>query len=156
MPAAETPRQEVIERIAESSPAWGIPYILGIENLRSHLAMARGRVADSHKAQMNALGKATGQTIEPSTEGDDMGGISVAGDTNITITAPAPPASSRKVAGPAGPFSGVLPLVLGAALGGGAGLAIPAIAGLLTDYATPAVPHTDSAWQLGLEVKDTP
>lgn len=164
----ETPQQEVVERIAESSPAWGLPFYLGLENARHALAAARRRVNDSHRAQTHALGQTIGMTdLEPSTEEEEMGGISVAGDTTINVTLPdtkpktdsIPLAQSATTAAqsiPASIGSKLLPLALATVLGGGAGAAIPLALSVFNKPPVVTQPQANPDYQLGLQVKDTP
>jgi hypothetical protein len=108
--ASQTPRQEVLDRLAEQSPSLGLPRLLGIEHLQRMLADARNRVTDSHRVQMKALG----EKPEELAKSDDMG-ISVAGDTTINIVQP----GEQKESAVAGLMKKALPLVAAAAIGGG-------------------------------------
>lgn len=148
---SQTPRREVLDRMAEQLPAWGIPHLLGVQHLANMLSAARGRVNDSHKMQIQSLAQTTGCKISDAAsnigEAEDVAGINVQGDTtnHVTImgTAPQPPASLAKKA---------MPYLLAAALGGGAAWAIPFLKGWQTSRPQPQ--STD--YQLRLEVKDTP
>lgn len=72
---------EAANRLGEQSSSLGLPRLVAIDNLQGVLADARKRVRDSHAVQMKSLGH------EVKDEGDDVG-ISVAGDTHITMAAP--------------------------------------------------------------------
>lgn len=119
---SQTPAQEVLDRAAESFPAHLMPRLVGVEHLRNMLGAARKRVDDSHKLQMFKLKETIGYepNEEAPAEEEDMGGISVAGDTHITISAP-PEQKPMQVVTKA---KSLLPgaLVAAALLGGGSGI----------------------------------
>ena len=87
---SQTPVQEALDRAAESFPAFLLPRLVGVDHLWKSLGSARKRVDDGHTMQMKKLAETLGfegQENAAASE-DDMGGISVAGDTHITITPP--------------------------------------------------------------------
>ena len=143
----QTPTEEILDRVAENWPAMHLPRWITIDHLQKSLASARSRVNDSHRSQVETLNKVTGNNVRPSSLGDEMGGINVAGDTNITNINPEPKKS-------AGLLAQLLPLALASLLGAGgmyywASQALPS--------PTPKQPvFEESDWQLGLEVKNTP
>lgn len=155
--AGQTPRQEAWDRALEQLPAWGIPHLVGIEHLRSMLSAARGRVRDSHRMQMQTLAKTTGNDIGDAAAdipgADDMGGITVAGDTTINITPQ--PAVNQPASVTAAVKSRVWPIVLAAVLSGGIGAAAP-IAYWWLHKTQPTNPVALPDYQLRLEVKDQP
>jgi hypothetical protein len=85
---SQTPRQEILDRLTEQSPVLGLPRLVAVESLRATLADARSRVKDSHRRQEHVLNGVTGASSEANPAEDDMGGISVAGDTTIHMAAP--------------------------------------------------------------------
>lgn len=120
-----------LRRVEEHSPIWVLPRLVTTLNLHQHLAAARRRLCDSHRAMMKEAGVEVGNC--------DDGGISVQGDTTIHHHAP-----------------WWLPLLFvplglaclwwfGHQVAGGA--AVPAAA---TTAANPA------NWRLGLKVSSTP
>lgn len=155
--AGQTPRQEAWDRALEQLPAWGIPHLVGIEHLRSMLSAARGRVRDSHRMQMQTLAKTTGNDIGDAAAdipgADDMGGITVAGDTTINITPQ--PAANQPAAVATAVKSRVWPIVLAAAMSGGIGAAAPLLYWWL-NKPTPQPAAKLPDYQLRLEVKDQP
>lgn len=86
----QSPTAEALDRAAESFPAFLMPRLVGVDHLMRTLSSARRRVNDSHKLQMFKLKETIGyEESKPETDEEDMGGISVAGDTHINITSPA-------------------------------------------------------------------
>lgn len=103
-PLSETLLQGA-ERIQEAvSPALGIPRLAAVDHLYRMLRGNSRRVEDSHRRQMRALDKLAGDKVPeeapPLAEDDDMG-ISVQGDTTVTIHQAAPAAKSRLAQGAA-------------------------------------------------------
>lgn len=145
---SQTPMQEALDRAAESFPAHLMPRLVGVEHLRNMLGAARKRVNDSHQMQMKTLAQTMGHEIAEqeaaaATEGDEMGGINVRGDTHINITSPAE--TAKPVASKA--LGWGTKLLVGAALcGGGAGIGY-IVRDLLKPQPAaqqPAAPNTDT------------
>lgn len=71
----KNPKLEAAERAAETYPALSAAAAaVGLQDHRQSLNSHQSRVADSHKAQMKALG------LEASQAGDEMGDIVITGD----------------------------------------------------------------------------
>lgn len=159
-------RLEALERLVEQTPVLGLPRLVTVEHLRSSLASARKRVDDSHAMQQEKLRQVLNLEPAAAASEDDMGGISVAGDTTINITAPATPAPTPTIGGdPITAEAGksllrkALPLALSAAIGGGAASLPWLFAWLNKPAAVPTAPIVLPKlpdYQLGLEVKDSP
>lgn len=161
-------RLEALERLVEQAPVLGLPRLITVEHLRSMLASARGRVNDSHRLQMESLsniaGSKAGEVKESQpTEDDEMGGISVAGDTtiNITTTNAEPKAAEagivRKAVG-GGLRRMVVPLLLGAGLpaAGAAGMAFYQWYTQRPAVVAPVVLGKDWDVKPGISVSDQP
>lgn len=141
MNATQTPQQEYQERAAEQASAWiTVPQLAALQNLRQLWADARGRVFDSHKAQMGAIG---GEATEP----DEMGDIGISGDHTTTI-------NNHYHGQPSGMGALVkkaIPLVLAATCGLGAAWAWNYFCNKPT---TPVVqPASPQDWKLGVVVE---
>lgn len=148
---------DAFRRIEEHSPVWMLPRLISTQHLHKTLQEARQRVRDSHAAQMNLVGVDVANS-------SDGGGISVQGDTTVFNLGDASKAGS-------GLLKKAIPLALAAIAGGSAlGLAPMACQWLASKYgnSTPAATQQQSssnppsiystvpAYQLDLEVKDTP
>lgn len=143
MNATQTPQAEFQERAAEQASAWlTIPQLASFQNLRQIWSDANQRVRDSHALQMNTLG---GEATEPEMPGD----IGISGDHTTTIHNHYPATSSVMPA----MLKKFLPLVLAAALGSAAPLALLWWNQKPT-APTPAPPPVAGSqdWQLGIEV----
>ncbi len=82
--SSQTPLQEALGRLAEASPALEMPRLIAVDTLQKIQADARKRVKDSHDAQMKLIDP----TYQSENNVDDDMGISVRGDTHITVTQP--------------------------------------------------------------------
>ena len=67
---------DALRRVEQHSPIWVLPRLVQTLNLHQHLAQARQRLCDSHRAMMHDAGHEAGPC-------SDGGGISVRGDTTI-------------------------------------------------------------------------
>lgn len=151
---SQTPMQEALDRAAESFPAFLMPRLVGVDHLMRTLSSARRRVDDSHKLQMAKLKETLG--YEPNNEGtapeeEDMGGISVAGDTHITIAAP--PEKTTALPAVTDKAKSLLPkfLVAASLLGGGSGIGY-IIADLMKSQPAPtADTDTDSVTEIDVK-----
>ncbi len=170
-PPIDSPQQtkqsmllDAFRRVEEHSPIWMLPRLISTQQLHKTLQAARQRARDSHAAQMKLTGIDVANT-------NDGGGIEVHGDTNVYTLNEAAKAGS-------GILRKALPLLLAAATGGGAAallgpLALDWLHGkaakpvvVATELATTngnangnggaAVTVGGVAYQLGLEVKDSP
>ena len=107
--------------------------------------------------QMQTLAKTTGNDIGDAAAdipgADEMGGITVAGDTTINITPQPTPSPTQAVVAAA--KSRVWPIVLAAAMSGGIGAAAPLLYWWL-NKPTPQPAAKLPDYQLRLEVKDQP
>lgn len=157
--ATQTPQMEAVDRALEQLPVLGLPRLVAVEHLREMLFASRGRVRDDHKRQKAILDSVAkeGGLLQPTAEADaddDMGGISIAGDTNVTITAPAQPTAAQQATSGESVFKKMLPLILAAAMGGGIA-SLPALYEWIKKPSAVVQP-TEAGYQLGLEVKDAP
>lgn len=121
----QTMYEELGDRFAEGAPARQIPFLLGVENLRYMWRDWRIRNRDDHALSMKALGAESTKTMT-SAEAEDMGDITVAGDTTKTevhhhypVEAPPAAAAATQPTKDAGLLSKVLPLAAAAGLGAG-------------------------------------
>lgn len=136
--SAQSPREEILERVAENFPTWQIGRLIGLDHLNKSLGSARARVNDSHKIQMAKLQEVSGHEMELENIGDEMSEIRVAGDTTNYINQGG------------GALEKVFPLLLSSLIGAGA------VWYLLRDPEPTPIVRPDVNWQLGLEVKDEP
>ena len=165
---SQTPQQEILDRMAEESPAWFLPNLVGLQNVRASVNAALNRVKDSHKLQQQVLAKQNGiPADEAAPSEDDMGGINVQGDTTHTYNVGMTPELLSAITGKL-PVAGeaaqsvapaiarkLLPLVLSTLLGGGAvGGALVAYQAWRAAKPTPQVQSPD--YSLGLKVTDQP
>lgn len=80
--ATQTPRQEVLERMAEQSPILGLPRLVTVDHMHKMLSAARRRVEDDHARQVANLKEITGlDHAVQQVPSDEEEMISVAGDT---------------------------------------------------------------------------
>lgn len=152
MATVEEPRdRSPVEEIANRSATAGsglaaAAQAVGLQAHQRMLAEAERRTREGHLAMMRAAGFEPSQLIE---EQDDMGNISVSGDTHVQMV----PDSQPNPQQPASAGRSLLPYVLAAALGmGGVGLGVtlPVISSLLTRPSpTPTTgPDADTQYQL--------
>ncbi len=159
---------ELQNRLGDQAPAWAIPHLIAVENLDLMMSDARDRVNFSHKVEAHALGAA--ELLPASEDDDEMSSrtISVQGDTVNHIyqgapaavapaaTLPAPAATVLAATAPA-VASGLkkwgVPLLCTALGAGGLGGGV-AIYNWFHQAAPAVSQAVDSAWKLGVSVKN--
>ena len=157
--ASQTPAQEALDRALEQLPGLGLARLVGVEHLRAVLGAARGRVNDDHQLKKEVLRSVASEgglaaKENPAGEGEDVGGISVAGDSTTTINITGTP--TAPTSGGAGRvLKKCLPYAATALIAGATGVGVPWMLGLFSK-APAAVQQVIPDWQLGLEVKDQP
>lgn len=120
MSDSQTPLEETAERLAESSPARTIPFLIGLENMRGMMAHWRQRNMDDHEMNKQLLSNAAGTEFE-SAEPEEMGDINVSGDSTKTENHYHYPEPKPAEAGKEAPSAvrKLLPLALALATGAG-------------------------------------
>ena len=134
----QSPKEEILDRVAENFPTWQIPRLIGIDHLNKMLAACRARVNDSHKLQMAKLQEVSGHDVELEKIGDEMSDIRVAGDTTNYINQSS------------GITEKLMPLLLTA------GITAAGMWYALGPKAEQPATKPDANWQLGLKVTDQP
>lgn len=145
-------RQEVLDRMAEQSPALGLPRLIAIDHLHKMTSGARRRLEDSHARQVSHLKQITGveHDVQP-VPSDEEEMISVAGDTVTNHYHGQPPSAAASSLSPLVKY-GALPL---------AAIGLPLIGALLATWwnqpAPAVVPpatqstDTDTQYYFGIE-----
>lgn len=152
-----TPLEEASERAAETIPGLkAAAAAVGLEDHRRMLRDSARRVADSHRAQMSALG------MSPEVEDDEMGNIVITGDINganakeiidalsgqrADTSATQPPQTNPQEKGGIGKTLAVAGL---AGLMAGAGAGVPLAWYLMNQQ--PAAQDTDTNTKYGLKI----
>lgn len=139
--ATQTPAQELMDRALEHAPARGIPFLLGVQNMQHMFGLKHKKDREDYAFEKKLRGDMTEGEV-PNAEPEEMGDITVAGDTTTTIhnhyTMPTEPEKSTSRA--AGMAKQLIPLAMAAGLGAGG-------AWLLSnrdEHSAPAVVDTDT------------
>lgn len=154
--------QQIGERAAEQSPAWGMPRMGMTQSLLANQEDARRRVHESFRRECIAAGRPDPGEFEP------MGDFSVQGDTTTVNHHYPPPqpahtpvsTSTTSTVTRTGGLRGFVTAALIGASSLGAGAAGMALYNWATDKPeavtniTQPIKPTD--WRLGIEVKDQP
>lgn len=156
----QTPRQEMAERAAEQSPAWGLTRILATINQWAIWNDARQRVFDDHRASQRAKGEPVDDKATP-----EPMDVKIAGDTTtINHNYPAPQATTTATTNTttAGRVGGLLKGVIAGALITALGAGGMAIYSYLTDKPenVTTITHPSAGQELdqryGIHVYDGP
>ena len=163
----QTPMQEVQGRLAEAAPLYGAARAVAVEDFRASQHDHRRRVKEAEAAGWMALGMTDLAQKALAAVDEEMGDLSIRGDTVTNQYFQLPPAPEQKPAeavlppttAPTPPASSgwLKPLLLGALLTGGAGAGGYALYNYLqqpdTNVAQPTT-GTDQDWKFGIQVRD--
>lgn len=80
----QTAAAELLDRAVEHAPARTVPFLIALDNMRHMFALKQRKDREDYALEKQMLGAGTGGEV-PSVEPEDMGDITVAGDTTTTI-----------------------------------------------------------------------
>lgn len=114
--AQQTPAQELVDRALEHAPARGIPFLIALQNMQHMFGLKHKKDREDYEFEKQQRGAMSGQEV-PSSEPEDMGNITVAGDTtttNVHHHYHTPPTETKSML--SGFAKKLLPVAVGAAL----------------------------------------
>lgn len=162
----QSPQQEAQERLAESIPVYMLPRVMAAEDYRLSQKAYRRRVAEAEAAGWAAMGNHELAAAALKAAEEDMGEISIRGDTHTHQYFGVDPRAQQQPAQPPAPLPApttpapataagwLKPLLIGAALAGTGAGGYAAYDYFSSPTAVVEAQPNDSDWKLGLEVKD--